>query len=134
MAARRSELTGRVVAVTFASPEESARFAATLHCPFPVLADPERRAYRVLGLGRGSVARVWLHPRVWLNELRLLRRGLRHTGPPPQDARQLGGDVVLDSEGRLAWIHRGRGPEDRPSVEDVLGALAEASAPRARAT
>ena len=41
--------------------------------------------------------------------------------------RPSGGDVVLDAAGRLAWIYRGAGPEDRPSVDLLVSAVREAA-------
>ena len=87
--------------------------------------DPDRRSYAAFDLKRGSITRVWLDPRVWWRYARLLARGrrLRFVG---QDTLQLGGDAVVDADGRLAWIFRSRGPDDRPSVDELLVALAGA--------
>lgn len=119
-------LEGRVVAVTFSPPGDIERFRTGLGLTVPVYADPDRVAYRALGFGRASRARVWLDPRVWRRYAQLLARGrrpVRSTG----DTLQLGGDAVLDATGRLSWVYRSRGPEDRPSVEAVAEALARAT-------
>ncbi len=111
-----------VVLVTFTDAAELARYATEHDLPFPVLADPERDAYRAFGLGRGSVARVW----GW----RALRRyavifredgftGLRR---PTEDTLQLGGDFVVDPAGILTYGFWGDGPDDRPTVDALLTA------------
>ena len=40
-----------------------------------------------------------------------------------EDTLQLGGDAVVDADGRLAWVQRSRGPEDRPTIAVVQAAL-----------
>jgi hypothetical protein len=115
VARHRDELPGRIVVVTFAAPEMLARFEDELQLGLEMFADPERAAYTALGFGRGSFSRVWLHPRVWIRYARLVAGGARLRGAQG-DTLQLGGDAVVDAEGRLAWIHRSTGPEDRPAV------------------
>ncbi|MDQ4049819.1 MAG: AhpC/TSA family protein, partial [Actinomycetota bacterium] len=46
------------------------------------------------------------------------------------DLLQLGGDAVLDAHGRLAWIHRSAGPEDRPTVEELVTVVRRAAMPQ----
>lgn len=95
--------------------------------------DPERAVYRVFGFGRGSVARVWLHPRVLAGYLRLLKAGWR-TGLAKQDTLQLGGDAVIDAAGHVGWVYRSAGPDDRPSVDALAAAARDvASGPPAPA-
>lgn len=125
MARHRHELPGRIVVVTFATPELLAGFEAELELGLELLADPDRALYAALGLGRGSVARVWLHPRVWRRYARLVVTGTR-LRRAQGDTLQLGGDAVLDAEGRLSWIHRSDGPEDRPTLGRLRYALVEA--------
>jgi hypothetical protein len=116
VARHRDELPGRIVVVTFVAPEMLARFEAELRLGLEMFADRDRVVYAALGFGRASFARVWLHPRVWMRYAGLVAGGARLRGPQG-DTLQLGGDAVIDAEGRLAWIHRGTGPEDRPTVE-----------------
>ena len=122
VAGHREELHGRIVVVTFSPPELLARFEAELGLGLPMLSDRDRALYAALGFGRGSVRRVWLDPRVWARYARLLARGERMR-PAQEDTLQLGGDAVVDAEGRLVWAYRSRGPEDRPSIEALQGAL-----------
>jgi hypothetical protein len=91
-----------------------------------VLSDPDRRAYDAFGLGRGSLLRVWLGPRVWLRypQLQLVLRG-RRVEVAHEDTLQLGGDALSDSKGRIARIYRSRGPEDRPSIARIQKARSE---------
>ena len=102
-----------------------ARFEDELQLGLEMFADPERAVYEALGFGRGSVSRVWLHPRVWIRYAGLLAGGARIRGAQG-DTLQLGGDAVMDAEGRLAWIHRSTGPEDRPRIARLQQELVSA--------
>jgi peroxiredoxin len=126
--AAREQLGLRVACVTFSEPEMLAAFRRELGLSADVLllGDPARRAYQAFGFERGSVARVWLDPRVWWRYAQLLARGRRPVAVH-QDTLQLGGDVISDSSGRITWIYRSRGPEDRPGVEQIATLAGSAS-------
>ena len=118
-----------VLVVSQTRPELLAVFLREQPLRFPAVADPERVAYRAFGLERTSWMTM-LHPGVVLRYLRFIFRGWR-----PQQARagedvlQLGGDFVLDGEGRLIYAYRSAEPTDRPSVEALLQAVEEALSP-----
>lgn len=120
------ELGVRVVVIAFAPPQSLVGYQHRQKLDhLLVLSDPDRRVYDAFGLGRGSLLRVWLDPRVWLRYLQLLLRG-RWTGGsvvPREDTLQLGGDALIDAHGRIAWIYRSRGPEDRPTVAEIRSQL-----------
>lgn len=89
--------------------------------PFIVLSDEERHIYRALGFGRGSFWRIW----GWKSAkkyVELLRSGHR-LEKTTADTRQLGGNAVVDRDGRLAWIYAGAGPDDRPTVDELIDAV-----------
>ncbi len=113
-----------VTAVTFAEPERLAAHRAHLDLPFPVLADTERTLYRRFGFGRGSLHRIWGLGTL-VTYARLLGRG-RQLRRPTEDTRQLGGDVVIGPDGTLAAIFRPRSPDTRPTVEELIDAVAAA--------
>jgi hypothetical protein len=108
----------RIVAVNFDTPERVARYASAFGRDVLFLCDPGRSLYARLGIGRTSRARVWLHPLVWLAYVRLLIAGNRFRGPT-SDIQQLGADVIFDPALRPTWIYRSRGPEDRPSIDEI---------------
>jgi hypothetical protein len=118
----RDELDARVVVISFAIPEMLRLYRDELALgDVRLLSDVERAAYAAFGFGRAAAARVWLDPRVWWTYVGLLARG-RRPQPPQDDTLQLGGDVLVDRGGRIRWIHRSRGPEDRPSLDALLAA------------
>ena len=109
--------------MTFAPAPMLARFEAGLGLPIGYFGDPERAGYDAFGFGRGSVARVWLDPRVIARYAGLLARGRRPQKPDAgEDLLQLGGDVLADAAGRIEWTYRSTGPEDRPSLGEILRA------------
>ncbi|MDQ6750114.1 MAG: hypothetical protein M3Z33_05095 [Actinomycetota bacterium] len=116
------ELGARTICITFAPPSLLAAFEREMGLEIPLYGDPHRAVYTVFGFERGSVARVWLDPRVWRRYAKLLARGRRFRRVQ-QDTLQLGGDAVFDSEGRLRWIYRSAGPEDRPTVAELIAAI-----------
>jgi peroxiredoxin len=123
----------RVVLVAFAPAESLAAYQHRKGLDdLLVLSDPDRRAYHAFGFDRGTVLRVWLDPRVWRRYAQLIRRG-RRPEHAQEDTLQLGGDVLIDAAGRIAWVYRSRGPEDRPSTAQIQQALTRLRA-RARGT
>lgn len=113
----------RVVVIAFAPAESLAAYQHRQGLDdLLVLSDPDRRAYHAFGFGRATVLRVWLDPRVWRRYAQLIRRG-RRPEPAQEDTLQLGGDVLTDAAGRIAWVYRSRGPEDRPSIAEIQQAL-----------
>jgi hypothetical protein len=87
-------------------PELLAVFLREQPLPFPAVADPGRVAYRAFGLARTSWATM-LRPGVILRYLRLIFRGWRlQLVREGEDILQLGGDFVLDQDGRLTYAYR----------------------------
>lgn len=121
---RRAEFAAaRLLCITFVEPPLLAAYERELALDgIAYFADPARATYAALGFDRASFARVWLHPAVWRRYAALLARG-RRLYPPGQDVYQLGGDAVLGADGRLRRVFASAGPEDRPTVDELLAAL-----------
>lgn len=111
-----------VALVTFTRPRNLRGYRARLGLPYPVLADESRATYRAYGLGRGRWWRVW-GPATVRAYARLMRTEAR-VERPQEDTGQLGGDFVVDRQGRLAYAYRSTGPSDRPPVDDLVAAVA----------
>jgi len=114
-----------VAAVTFEPPARAATFATREGWPYPVLSDPGRRAYAAFGLQRGRARQLW-NWRSLMAYARGLGRG-RLPRPARADIDQLGGDIVLDPAGRVAFLHRSVEPADRPAVADLVAAARRAA-------
>jgi hypothetical protein len=87
--------------------------------PFPWLLDPEHNLSRALDLGR-IPWRAWLWPRTYASYLRGAHRA-RQGRISVADALRAPGVVIIDPQGRLAWIHRGE--TDYPPVRRVIAEL-----------
>lgn len=113
---------GGAAAVTMGSPEQASAFRQRLALPFPVLADPDRQAYRAFRLDLGSVAQI-AGPRVWLRGIKAVFRG--GAGKPVGDVRQMPGAFVVDGEGAIRFAHYAKHSADYPSHEQIVQALAK---------
>jgi len=112
-----------VAMITFTDTDNLARYQTANPIPFPVLVDPDRATYRAYGLGRGSVRRVWGW-RATRRYLEIFReKGLHGLRRPTEDTLQLGGDFIIAPDGTLAWGFWGEGPDDRPSVDEIIAQL-----------
>lgn len=115
-----------VALVTFTGADALGDYTSRHDLGYVALRDPDRSGYRAFGLGRGSLARVW-GLRAGRRYAELIRQqGIRGLHLPTEDTRQLGGDFVIDAAGHLVWGFWGEGPDDRPTVDDLLAAVAEA--------
>lgn len=112
----------KVLAVSFAPPEMASEYAADHALPFPIASDVDRSAYRAFGLARGERARVF-RPRAIAHHLGLRLRGFSPGRHQQEDVYQLGGDFVVDREGRIALAHPSVAGDDRAPVAELLDAL-----------
>jgi peroxiredoxin len=112
-----------VVLVTFTKPERLDTYRANNHLPFPILIDDERVAYRTYGLGRGSLARMYGRKAARKYMELFKKNGLAGLAKPVEDTQQLGGDFVIGPDGVLRYGFWGEGPDDRPSVDDLITAV-----------
>jgi hypothetical protein len=107
-----------VVAVSFEPWPLLQEFARREELPFPVLSDPERKAYQAFGLREGSAHRIFGLATTW-TYLRGLFQG-QWPRWPSANIRQLGGDILIDARGQVALLHRSQSPADRPTVDILL--------------
>lgn len=110
-----------VAVVTFAEAERLAAYQRHLAVPFPLLSDPDRRLYRLLGAGRAPARQVWSWGTMAMYG-RLLRRG-RRLQRPTEDTRQLGADAVIGRDGRLRYLALPSSPDRRPPIDELVAAL-----------
>jgi peroxiredoxin len=113
-------------------PHEAVRFATAKRLPFPLLLDRDRGAYRSYGLVTGTVMQV-LGPKVMLPWIKAeLSSETRQLGLKGGSFLQMPGTFVIDSAGvvrakggTIRMAHRGTHVADIPSVDRLLGSLAD---------
>ena len=119
----------RVVAICQAEPERARVVAERREYAFPLLCDPEFRAYRAFGLLEGQPSQI-LHDFPWQPGDEETARTLfleprRGTERAVVDSPwQLPGDFIIGSNGVIALAHRYQYCEDFPPKTVLLGAIA----------
>ena len=84
-----------------------------------VIADPDRVLYRALGARRPRP--LWiLRPRVAWAGMRAVLAGEGVGVTKGDDTLQLGADVVVDQEGRIAFLHLASDAADRTSPAELI--------------
>jgi peroxiredoxin len=108
----------QVVLVGLGTPDQAEAFRKQFSLSFPIICDPEKKLYRIYGLGRSSVSRM-VSPAVLFKGLKALSRG--YTPSVPQsDVMQLAGVFLIDTAGNIRYAHYSKDPSDHPSIETLL--------------
>jgi hypothetical protein len=118
---REEELRKRnveVVVVTFEAGLLALGYAEETSLQWPLLVDADRVIYREYGMLSASFGDVW-GPRTWWAYLKAILHGDRPR-KSEGDIYQRGGDMLVDPEGIVRFHHVGKGPSDRPSVDEIL--------------
>jgi peroxiredoxin len=108
--------------IAFSEPATLVHYQEHHQWRFPILADPERKAYQAFGLERLSWHRVFSLATLKLY-LKLFRKGLVRQDYGESDVYQAGGDFLIDRNGTILFAHRSDEPADRPSVSTLLKAI-----------
>ena len=117
-----SALDVRIAVVTFDRRRLAQAYVESTGCAWPVLVDEDRALYHAYGMLRGRWQDI-MGLRTWWAYAQELRQGrLPNLPARSTDTFQLGGDVLIDPDGRVGFVHVGSGPGDRPSIESLLAA------------
>ena len=120
----------RLVLIGQATPKHASHFRKKLGLdPLPLLADEERRSYRVAGLQRGSMTQL-VGPRSVLSGIKHSARSGVVQGRPIGDVAQMGGEMIVLTDGSGAWSHAQAHAGDTTSPQELLEAV-RAAVPRA---
>ena len=114
-----------VVVILFTRQRNLRGYRGRFATPLSVATDETRAVYRAYGLGQGSLWKIW-GPKVFLRYAELLVRGKGRVEKPSEDTSQLGGDFVVGRDGRLLLVFRSKGPDERPSVDELVEAVRRA--------
>lgn len=111
----------QVAVVTFSTPLMAQAYVEDADWPWPVLLDPERSLYGAFEMDRAPARDIWSLATLKAY-LRVLRTG-EHLRPSDEDVYQRGGNVLVDPAGAVRLHHVGRGPADRPPVDQLLAVV-----------
>lgn len=112
-----------VVAIGQGTPAEAAWFRQQFKLPFPVLADPERQAYRAFGLGLARSSDL-VKPDLLIAAARTVASGIA-PGRTMGDRRQLPGTFIIDREGIIRWAKPATHAADLATTDEILAAARE---------
>jgi peroxiredoxin len=108
------------VFVHMGSEGEGDAFLAKLSAAdLPRIADPERRLYRLAGLGRGTLGELF----GWRNFVRAIAAARHGVGYPIGDPLQMPGTMLIH-RGRVIAVHRHRFAGERPDYASLACAAA----------
>ncbi|MEA2497758.1 MAG: hypothetical protein QOH26_163 [Actinomycetota bacterium] len=110
-----------IAAIGMGRPEMAAYFRDQFEIPFPLLVDHEQATYRAVEIRRGNQWEV-AGPQVWIRYAKGLLTG-KGVALPKQDVLQMGGVAVVDTDGKILFMHRGETSADNAPVEELLDAL-----------
>ncbi|CAB1331290.1 unnamed protein product, partial [Coregonus sp. 'balchen'] len=114
----------RVVLVSFGCREGALHWLAETGCQYDMLLDPHRKEYSAFGLGTSLKNVLNFNNMLLYAEYVVANLGFpRGLSSIEDNMFQLGGDFVLDDQGRVLFSHCCDSPIDRPAVEDMLGAI-----------
>src|SRR5512145_1772044 len=114
-----------LAAVMHAAPAEAKTFAAQRAPGLLCLADPERKAYHLYGLGRGTFRQTLLSPAIWRSNRRLwlAKRYAAQLPPPGQDAFQMSGVFIIGTDGRVRLPYYYDHIADHPTADLLLNGV-----------
>ena len=104
--------------MSFASASRTRAYVEERKLDWTALIDERRELYRAYGMDRAHVWDVW-GPATLRAYARELLRGNR-LQPAREDVRQRGGDVLVDPNGIVRLHFVGKGPAERPTIDDLL--------------
>jgi alkyl hydroperoxide reductase subunit AhpC len=110
-------LGAQVLLLSFEGEARARAWLSDTDVPFPLLLDPGKDIYQAYGLER-SLRRSWA-PRTLWHYAQQVARG-RRLYARGGDLHQLGGDFIVDDQGRVCFAHPSREPVDRPPAQRLL--------------
>ena len=112
---------GDVVAVFQYRAQPTRNFCRQRKVSLDCYGDPDRAAYKSVGLERGSAVE-YIGPQLLKSFVRAGRKGSL-PGIPVGDVTQRPGTFVVGRDGRVALAHYNRDSSDNPPMEQVLDAV-----------
>ena len=112
----------KLVLIGQATPRQATAFRRKLKIDLPVLADEERRTYKLVGFPRATVGQL-LGPRSVLSGVKHGARSGVVQGRIIGDAAQLGGALVIEPGGEVVFRQQSENAGDTIEPADLLAAV-----------
>jgi hypothetical protein len=114
----------RLAFVGQATPKHAAHFRRRFAPDVRILADEDRKTYKLAGTIRGGAAQL-IGPSVVLKGLGRSVKNRSVQGRPIGDVAQLGGTLIVMPDGTIPWSHLSTDAADNATVPEILEALTE---------
>ena len=114
------ELQTKVGLISFGEKDEAKIWQKETCSSFQLLLDSDRSVYRAYKLRR-SLLNSWNPKTLWYYT-RLLLSGIRWRGVKG-DSIQLGGDFIINPDGRFLLVYPSKEATDRPAISEILTLL-----------
>jgi prostamide/prostaglandin F2alpha synthase len=116
------EAGARLVLIGQLTPRHAAQFRRRQGLDLPVLADEQRASYRAAGAKVATMTEL-IGPKVMAKGTLTTARTGRVQGRTIGHPAQLGGALVIASDGRVTWSHMSQDASDNASPEEILEAV-----------
>ena len=90
-----------------------------------MLVDSQRTLYKAYGMPRADWWTLGKPVVVWKYVVNIVTGNL--PGRKGKDIKQLGGNVLIDPDGKVALNHVSANPHDRPNIELIFDSMGDAS-------
>lgn len=124
MSGRYEEFTSRgatIAAIGMGLPGMAEDFREKQKIPFPLLVDHTKETYRALEMKKGNLWDV-MGPKNWPRYAKGILSG-HGVDRPQQDPLQMGGVLVVDTDGSVTYEFRAGASSENPPIDEVLAAL-----------
>lgn len=124
----RDEVAASGVSLTLigqATPRHAAHFRRRLEIDLPLLADERRQSYRAAGATVATLGEL-LGPSLIVKGAAASRRYGVRQGRTIGHPAQLGGAMLVASDGRVAWSHMSRDASDNAAPDEIIAAARSA--------
>jgi peroxiredoxin len=116
----------RLILVGQLTPRHAAHFRRRHGIELQVLADEKRASYKAAGAKVGTMAEL-LGPKVVAKGILATARTRKVQGKTLGHPAQLGGAMVIASDGSVAWSHMAEDASDNASPKEILAAVRSAA-------
>jgi peroxiredoxin len=110
-----------LVLIGQATPRQAAHFRRRQGIELPVLADEQRASYKQAGAKIATMGEL-VGPKVVAKGIGTGRKFGVHQGRTIGHPAQLGGAMLITTDGRIVWSHMSQDASDNAEAEEILAA------------